>query len=241
VPIGERLGGHVTYVTLFYWSFPFNSILRNPGDTSCEFPHRDPASCPADRILRSSSRAGATQGTVNVKIITGTLTLSLKCQAFDTDLVIKAEDTESRFLLTEPDTPTADRDDHLSTLLKSWDWSGSRQQIVDSLWVSNLEEHLTHLVDLRVAHVDKWLTSNTKRFQEENASMDELRRAFNSAVIDLRASMQLCKSECDDCNKLCIRKRLHEGDHNCLTTHDCIHNCTFCDKKMLAERSCGQM
>jgi hypothetical protein len=121
-------------------------------------------------------------------------------------------------------------------LLKSWDRSGSRQQIVDSQWISNFEQHLTHLVDLRVAHVDKWLKSNTQRFQEENASMDELRRTFHSAVIDLRASIQLCKSECDDCNLLCVRRRLHEGHHNCLTSHDCIHDCTFCDKQLFAEK-----
>ncbi|KAN0136073.1 hypothetical protein V8E53_005933 [Lactarius tabidus] len=162
-------------------------------------------------------------------------------KGFDTDLVIEAEDTEARFLLPGPNTPTADREQHLSTLIESWDRSGSRQQIVDPEWISNLEQHLTHLVDLRVAHVDKWLKSNTQRFQEENANMDELRRAFNSAVIDLRASIQLCKSECDDCILLCIRNRSHEGCHDCLTSHDCIHDCIFCETQMSSKKHCGQL
>ena len=102
-------------------------------------------------------------------------------------------------------------------------------------------QHLTHLVDLRVAHVEEWLKLNTQRFQAENASMEELRRAFNSTVIDLRAGIQLCKSECEDCNLLCIQSRFHEGDHDCLSGHDCIHDCTFCEEELLSKKQCGQM
>jgi hypothetical protein len=71
--------------------------------------------------------------------------------------------------------------------------------------------------------------------------MEELRRAFDRAVIDLRASVQLCKSECADCNLHCVQSRFHEGDHNCLTSHDCIHDCTFCDKQLHSKKTCGQM
>ena len=157
------------------------------------------------------------------------------------DLVVDAEDTEARFLLPGPETSVADREQHLSVLIESWDRSGTRQQVDDSEWRSDLVEYLTHLVDLRVAHVEEWLKSNTQRFQADNESMEELRRASKSAVIDLRASVQVCKSECDDCNLLCIQSRFHEGAHDCLTSHDCIHDCTFCDKQMIAEKTCGQM
>ena len=164
-----------------------------------------------------------------------------KCQVFDTDIVIDAEDTKARFLLAGPDTPAADRERHLSVLRDSWDRSGTRQQTDDSEWISGLEQFLAHLVDLRVSHVDKWLKLNTQRFQAENASMEELRRVFNSEVIVLRAGIQLCKSECDSCNLLCIRCRFHEGEHDCLAGHDCIHNCIFCDLELLAPRVCGHM
>jgi len=135
--------------------------------------------------------------------------------------------------------PAADREHRLSILRDYWDRSGTRQHVDDSEWISDLVQYLTRLVDLRVAHVDKWLKSNIQRFQAEHASIEELRRTFNSAVIDLRAGVQLCKSQCADCNLFCIQSRFHEGDHDCLTNHECIHHCTFCDKDML-KRICGQ-
>ncbi|KAI0292619.1 hypothetical protein B0F90DRAFT_1671124 [Multifurca ochricompacta] len=114
---------------------------------------------------------------------------------FDTDLIIEAEDTEAQFLLAGPDTPVADRELRLASLRESWDKAHSRQHIDDTEWSFNLAEYLTHLVDLRVAHVDKWLGSNVERFPSGSASIDELRRMFDKAVIDLRAGIQLCKSQ----------------------------------------------
>ena len=102
-------------------------------------------------------------------------------------------------------------------------------------------QYLTRLVDLRVAHVDKWLKSNIQRFQAEHASIEELRRTFNNAVIDLRAGVQLCKSQCSSCNLFCTQSRFHEDEHDCLTSHECIHECTFCNQEMLSARICGQM
>ncbi|KAF8270133.1 hypothetical protein EI94DRAFT_1572289 [Lactarius quietus] len=163
-------------------------------------------------------------------------------KGFDTDLVIEAEDTEARFLLAGPDTPATDREHYLSILRDSWDGSGARQsEDVDDLeWVSDLVQYLNHLVDLRVAHVDVWLRSNIQRFQAESSSIEELRRTFYSAVIDLRAGVQLCKSQCATCNLSCIQSRFHEGDHDCLTNHECIHYCNFCNEEQLSERICGQ-
>jgi hypothetical protein len=144
-------------------------------------------------------------------------------------------------LLQGPYTPVADREQRLSILIESWDRSRTRQQGDDFEWISGLVEHLTGLVDIRVAHVEEWLKSNTQRFQADNASMEELRQASKSAVIDLRAGVQLCQSECAECSLFCIRTRFHDGDHNCLTDHDCIQNCTFCDEQLLIEKACGQM
>ena len=155
--------------------------------------------------------------------------------------MIEAKDTKSQFLLAGPDTPEADREHHLSMLRDSWHQSASRQQVDDTKWISDLEQYLTDLVDLRVAHVDKWLKSNTQSFQAENARKEELRKAFNSAVIDLRASVRFCRSKCATCDLFCIKSRFHESNHDCLTSHKCIRNCAFCDKKVLAEKTCGQM
>ncbi|KAI0250888.1 hypothetical protein BJV78DRAFT_1154831 [Lactifluus subvellereus] len=126
---------------------------------------------------------------------------------FDTDLVIEAEDTEAQFLLTGPDAPVADRELRLATLRESWDRIHSRQHVDDSEWASGLVQHLTHLVDLRAAHVDKWLKSNIQRFQASHASLEELRRTFDSAVIDLRASVQLYAAWTPICAESVARSR----------------------------------
>jgi hypothetical protein len=154
--------------------------------------------------------------------------------------VIEAEDTEAQFLLAGPDAPVADREAFLGTLRESWHQMTSRQYGDDSEWTFDLAQYLTHLVDLRAAHVDMWLKLNVQRFQPGNSSIEELRRTFDSAVIDLRASVQLCRSQCSLCNLFCIQSRLHEGNHDCLTSHECIHDCTFCERDLLTAKRCGQ-
>ena len=154
--------------------------------------------------------------------------------------MIEGEDTEARFLLAGPDTPVQDREIHLQTLRESWDRKNARQHVDDSEWISDLTQHLTYLVDLRTARVDKWLKSNTQRFKAGNASIEELRRTFDSAVIDLRASIQICRSQCANCNLFCVQSRLHEDGHDCMTTHECAHDCTFCQRDLLTAKSCGQ-
>ncbi|KAI9444004.1 hypothetical protein H4582DRAFT_2189914 [Lactarius indigo] len=160
---------------------------------------------------------------------------------FDADSVIEAEDTEARFILARSDTPAADHERRLATLRESWDLANRRQHVDDSTWHSELAQYLTHLVDLRVAHVESWLESNIQRFQGSHASIEELRRTFGNAVIDLRASVELCRSQCDSCTLVCVRGgRLHRDGHDCLTNHKCIHDCTFCKRDALPVQPCGQ-
>ncbi|KAI0302836.1 hypothetical protein B0F90DRAFT_1667445 [Multifurca ochricompacta] len=92
---------------------------------------------------------------------------------FDTDLVVDAEDTEAQFSLAGRNTSMADRELKLVALSELWNKEHPRQHIDDSKWSADLAQYLTHLVDLRVAHVDQWLESNTQRFQMGNASMAE--------------------------------------------------------------------
>lgn len=86
-------------------------------------------------------------------------------KGLDTDVVVEAKDTEARFLLSGPVGPVADREHYLSILIESWDLSGTRQQVEDSKWISGLGEHLTHLVDRRVAHVKEWFKLITQRYR----------------------------------------------------------------------------
>ena len=155
--------------------------------------------------------------------------------------MIDAEgDTEVQFLLAGPDAPVADCEYYLGTLRESWVQMAFRQHGNDTEWTLDLAQYLTHLVDLRAAHVDRWLKSNVQRFQAGNSSIEELHRTSDSAVIDLRASVQLCLLQCSSCRLFCIQSRLHEGTHNCLTSHECIHDCTFCQRDLLTAKRCGQ-
>ncbi|KAH9039442.1 hypothetical protein EDB83DRAFT_2228401 [Lactarius deliciosus] len=160
---------------------------------------------------------------------------------FDADVVIKSEDTEARFILAGPDTPVADLERRLATLRESWDRIHQRQHVDDPTWHSDLAQYLTHLVDLRVAHTESWLESNIQQFEGGLASIEELRRTFGNAVIDLRASVELCRSQCGSCNLVCVRSsRLHGNGHDCLTSHKCIHDCTLCERDTLPTQPCGQ-
>ena len=150
-------------------------------------------------------------------------------------------DTTARFVLTGPNFSVADHEYPLKTLRDSWDQTIRRQHIDDSQWHSNLVQYLTHLVDLRVAHVKDWLESNVQRFEGGHASIEELRRTFDSAVIDLRASIELCRSQCGSCNLICVRSsRSHKADHHCSTDHSCIHSCSFCKRDGVLTQPCGQ-
>jgi hypothetical protein len=155
--------------------------------------------------------------------------------------VIEAEDTEARFILAGPDTPLADHERRLATLRESWDLTNQRQRVDDLTWHSDLAEYLTRLVDLRVAHVESWLKSNVQKFEGGHASIEELRRTFGNAAIDLLASVELCRSQCGICNLICVRSsRLHRDGHDCLTNHKCIHDCTFCERDAHPTQPCGQ-
>jgi hypothetical protein len=114
-------------------------------------------------------------------------------------------------------------------LLRSWSPSTPRQLIPDAEWMAELVNSLNGLVDLRVNHVRSWMDCNLSRFEGGHAAIEDIRRRFDNTVIELRTSVQLCGSQCASCNLLCIRSRLHEGDHNCSTDHKCASVCEFCE------------
>jgi hypothetical protein len=127
---------------------------------------------------------------------------------------------------------------HLATLFELRSPSIPRQSILDSDWLAELGEYLNGLVDLRVNHVRAWLNCNLGRFQGGHAAIDELRRRFDNMVIEMKANVQLCGATCASCHLLCTRSRLHDGDHKCNTSHECVHNCEFCedDLKLCSSR-----
>ncbi|KAI0058500.1 hypothetical protein BV25DRAFT_1964893 [Artomyces pyxidatus] len=146
----------------------------------------------------------------------------------DMDTVIDLPDTPARFFLTGLGIHPELRERRLSSLQQSWDQFSSRQLVPDVDWTSELSLYLNSLVDMRVEHVREWMASNLSRFQASHASVEELRRSSDSAFIDLRTNVQICKAPCTTCNLLCISSRQHEGPHDCHTNHTCSHSCSFC-------------
>ncbi|KAH7884451.1 hypothetical protein F5I97DRAFT_1937890 [Phlebopus sp. FC_14] len=147
----------------------------------------------------------------------------------DTDLPVDLPDTPSQFYCGEDGIEQSTAREHTLTVLRTaWNQAESRQDIQDSEWVENLSFHLENIVNLRIAHVREWITQNLSRFQAGHASIEELRRAFENAVVELKSNTQLCKMQCASCQLYCVQSRLHSGPHNCQTNHLCVHACSFC-------------
>ncbi|KAF9239496.1 hypothetical protein BU15DRAFT_88040 [Melanogaster broomeanus] len=133
----------------------------------------------------------------------------------DTDIPVDMPDTDARFFVTNPDDlQDESRDAILGTLLTGWFNFDSRQSVPDAEWAEELSQYLEDLVDMRINHAG-------------HASVMELQRALDSAVIDLKSSVQLCRMQCSSCQLLCIQDRLHDGPHNCRTEHTCSWECEY--------------
>ncbi|KAI0302847.1 hypothetical protein B0F90DRAFT_1816395 [Multifurca ochricompacta] len=96
---------------------------------------------------------------------------------FDTGQVIQAEDTSAQFFLPGPVVSLLERERRLTTLRESWDRINTRQHVDDSEWSSDLAQYLTHLADLRIVHVDKWVQSNMQRFKSGCATSNFVGRS----------------------------------------------------------------
>ncbi|KIO11023.1 hypothetical protein M404DRAFT_20554 [Pisolithus tinctorius Marx 270] len=141
----------------------------------------------------------------------------------DTDMPVELPDTESHLFLTVGMAPQSEaREQALANLQGSWERYGDRQHISDSEWVEALSQYLEGIVNLRTNHVQGWLSQNFGRFQTGHASMEDLRRNFEGAAVDLKSN-----------------SRFHDGPHACQTDHLCIHECDFCRETGGKLRECG--
>ncbi|KAI6143615.1 hypothetical protein BKA82DRAFT_2416446 [Pisolithus tinctorius] len=160
----------------------------------------------------------------------------------DADTPIQFPDTQSRlFLAVRGFSQSETREQVLTVLRNSWDRNEMRQHLSDPEWADGLSQYLEQIVNLRIDHVREWLTQNLSRFQTGHASIEELRRTFENASVDLRSNVQLCRLQCASCQLLCIQSRLHDGPHNCRTDHACIHQCDFCKEGTGENRACSMI
>jgi hypothetical protein len=157
---------------------------------------------------------------------------------FDTDIPVDKPDTSACFFLGGIGIQNASCEQVLTVLRDAWDQADSRQLMLDAEWASELSAHLNNLVEMRVEHVREWITLNLSRFQTSHANIEELRRTFESATVDLKAGVQLCKAKCASCHLLCVQSRLHNSTHDCQTSHECIRVCDFCNDNPGERKDC---
>jgi hypothetical protein len=159
----------------------------------------------------------------------------------DTDKLIDTPDTNLRFYLPGSKADEADRRSILSTLCSSWSRFNQRNDKLESEWITELSCYFDEVADMRINHVCEWISSNLSRFKADHAEVGALRRVLDVAIVDLKASVQLCKMQCSSCHLLCLLNRGHAADepHDCQTDHHCMHLCDFCNEDVDEKEKCG--
>ena len=147
-------------------------------------------------------------------------------------------DTSAHFFFGSAGIQDFAREQALTNLRSTWDQVHFRQLMPDAEWASNLSMYLDNLADMRVERVREWINLNLSRFQTGHANIEDLRRTFENATVDLKAGVQLCKTKCASCHLLCLQSRLHDGPHDCQTSHECIHMCDFCHYDREVRKDC---
>ena len=136
-------------------------------------------------------------------------------------------------------TNAVDREAVLYALCKSWSEFSGRFNTPEGTWVSGLSDYLEVTTEMRSTHVQKWIHQNLERFKASHASLETLRRACDTALVELKENVHLCKAQCSSCNLLCLQSRGHDAQHDCRTSHLCPHQCEFSDGHPGEEKSCG--
>jgi hypothetical protein len=160
-------------------------------------------------------------------------------------MLVDLPDTPHQLFIGGGGDQSMSREHMLTVLRLDWERHTPRQSTTEGEWIAGLTQHLEMIVNLRIAHVREWLDQNLSRFQAvggggvSHARIDELKRHFESSMVDLRGNVQLCGMACAECQLRCVQSRLHEGLHDCQSDHLCVHKCDFCSALELQEhRSC---
>ncbi|KAG8219200.1 hypothetical protein J3R82DRAFT_13 [Butyriboletus roseoflavus] len=152
----------------------------------------------------------------------------------DTEIPIDLPDTPYQLSIGGGGDQSVSRERLLMVLRTAWAGYASRHYTPEDEWIAGLTKHLEAIVNLRIDHVREWLDQNLSRFQAvgggggSHARIDELKRQFESSIVDLRGSVQLCGFACTSCQLRCVQSRAHEGVHDCQSDHSCVHECDFC-------------
>lgn len=165
----------------------------------------------------------------------------MKTKNLDTNEPVGAPDTGMQFYLSGQSGPNAvDREAILSTLCESWSEFPTRSNVPEGDWVSGLTGYLEEITQKRAAHVQKWIHQNLERFRTSHANLEILKRACDTALVELKENVHLCRAQCSCCDLLCLQSHGHGAPHDCQTSHHCPHLCGFSDDHNSGEnKKCG--
>ena len=136
-------------------------------------------------------------------------------------------------------TNAVDREAALYALCQSWSEYPSRFNTPEGDWVSGLSDYLEATTQMRATHVHEWIYQNLERFKASHASLETLKRACDTALVELKENVHLCKAQCSSCDLMCLQSRGHDTQHDCWTSHHCPHLCGFNDEHPGEEKKCG--
>ena len=136
-------------------------------------------------------------------------------------------------------TNAVDREAILHALCQNWSGFSDRFNTIEGDWISGLSGHLEAITEMRANHVQRWIYQNLERFKASHASLETLRRACDTALMELKENVHLCKAQCLSCDLLCLQGRGHETQHDCGTSHLCPYPCGFGDEHPGEEKKCG--
>jgi hypothetical protein len=161
-------------------------------------------------------------------------------QNFDSSASISMPDTPAQFYLSGLEGNFPELYSRLSVLQNGWTDFKRRADSPDNEWVADLSDYLDNIAGMRVEHVREWINTNISRFKTSHANIGALHRAFDSATLDLRANVQVCKVKCTSCHLFCLKPRGHEAYeiHDCRTDHACGKLCDYGEEHS-DEEKCG--
>ena len=129
---------------------------------------------------------------------------------------------------------------HLTLLRTSVRTKQARQTIPDGEWVELVSTELRSRLNKRLDHVTEWVDINTTHFGD-NKETQKLRRILESALVDIRASVEFCRLTCTKCKLLCLLPRHHQCPHHCTTSHRCRFKCAILDGHCDSDEPCGRL
>lgn len=153
---------------------------------------------------------------------------------------MNTQDSKDRFYIASSDKPGEEEEElSLETLQTCWSKFTSRLEGAESIWIEGLSSYLDDLANLRIGYVQEWLDINMARFKTDQPEFDSIHRSFETMVVGLKGSIQICKLQCADCHLSCVRARHHSGSHSCRTDHGCPKNCHFAAEHDDRSEPCG--